>query len=1383
MPPARSRSKGRAPPKALPSLVARSLLFVALVNGGIGLAFLCIFEGNLRNGMEQEESGQGSHWFHALTNGVATEPLDGGADEANAIIIAPHIKGAASHPGDDGPPGPGPLAQAGVDASDRSEPLERADGSEGKSGGWLWKLLWGRADADPSAGSAGKDGNFGSAASAAWGAGTFFQGQANTLSGGRGDAGASAGALPFRWLPVTPRITFGREAAAGGYGPRVDSIISRSLLSTSPVIEVKKRALIRSGKGTRYAHMVTLEAAPGQGARIYSAWQASDHHEGSHDQHIRFASSLDGGNTWSSPKVVARGNSQPIWGPVLHAEPPEPGAALGRLWLFYSHSRHNCSILGRPDWLAPGGDVLAQRSADGGRTWSKPRVLALWSSDDPAGVPLGGSLARDWSEVEQQPLRAMDVLAPAAVARKEAAGKGRGAGGKGAGSGKGKVAAARSKAENAKGSKHKGPVAKDGGGGDHPGAHLAGPTIIVSEVLDGGEDDDVIEDRDGFQQGDRGGWAGVTEGSGQTGDEGEDDIGFGEGDATGLDDWDDDGGNGGGSGKGGKGSHHHRQRLRRHRRRRLLSKAKKSRKVQPASVPAMSSQGQLGEHGQGPELGEGSSAEDLVPGASGGEEERGSISQVEDGDSPQGEDVAVGDGGGAGLDGSLALAGKKAGSGVQVTIDVVDAVGEVSEPSDAGAPSHGGVLRVGKVNKGSNSHWKIAPAAATVPGVAGLAENGIHSTESVNASENGDSAASDSSTGPSSHPTRQPSKQYLRRQQQLLPLQTLDAPMVTANKLAVVTVGPGMRGWRGNEPGQGGRDDPLAPGRVRWMLPFWRESRGRCGNVKNDSIGLLMSDDHGRSWRVEGVVETNATWLVENSVVQVSGAGMLQLLRSKSGHLYESRSADGGFRWTSPQQTSIPNPDSKAHVARLLDGRLALAYNNSTVKGRRTPLVVALSDDGGLTWETLAVLESERNMDFSYPTLAQLPSGMLVVGYTVADVIRPGVIGGRVFKGIRVALLPPAPPRFKVLRGHAAVRSTTLAMNITGGDCLSVLGVPPSIDKGMAPIRVEMEVRVSLISPQTGTAGGAGSSGDGAGGDRAGLGGQEDGDESEGGSDGGGGGQATGWPEVDVEADSPLEGGRLFSFRGPNSGTGVIQASVSLVYNRTRGAPVTVDDGVIHVGDVGPSGDSTGSSNDDSAHAAKSCASMVLEASGMAGGTSSRHAPGVPIQLSTWHTLTLTLRQPREGMAVPVGGGSGGPDREDESCMNAGDRGLGRSGWQVSRSQGNVMVFLADGEEGKESDLGSDTEHVIPRKDWAERAPKGAAAERAKREQMGLALEAALDGVPAGSLAWKQGAGPVSFRLGCGRIKVDPREDDLRVEIRSFQVLRGEGGRCGGGET
>ena len=65
----------------------------------------------------------------------------------------------------------------------------------------------------------------------------------------------------------------------------------------------------------------------------------------------------------------------------------------------------------------------------------------------------------------------------------------------------------------------------------------------------------------------------------------------------------------------------------------------------------------------------------------------------------------------------------------------------------------------------------------------------------------------------------------------------------------------------------------------------------------------------------------------------------------------------------------------------LADGRQLLVYNHNGQYKDRSPLNVAMSDDG-IVWQGAAVLEDAPGEEFSYPAVIQTADGLVHVTYT-----------------------------------------------------------------------------------------------------------------------------------------------------------------------------------------------------------------------------------------------------------------------------------------------------------------------------------------------------------------------------------------------------------------
>ena len=213
-----------------------------------------------------------------------------------------------------------------------------------------------------------------------------------------------------------------------------------------------------------------------------------------------------------------------------------------------------------------------------------------------------------------------------------------------------------------------------------------------------------------------------------------------------------------------------------------------------------------------------------------------------------------------------------------------------------------------------------------------------------------------------------------------------------------------------------------------WLLPIFRcvQRPGQKWNGSHDTAALGVSQDGGRSWRLEDV--DGSTGCVHMSPVPVGeGRHAAFFRRRQADFVYRTESEDGGRSWSVPQPTDVPNNNSSIAVIRLRDGRVAMVCNpvNAALSsdrrlslydelgeddGRpdadpaggcvpiwgvpRAPVSVFVSEDGGRSFGASLLVEDGpgtclsndstdgRNKEMSYPWLLEGPDGALHLAYT-----------------------------------------------------------------------------------------------------------------------------------------------------------------------------------------------------------------------------------------------------------------------------------------------------------------------------------------------------------------------------------------------------------------
>lgn len=171
----------------------------------------------------------------------------------------------------------------------------------------------------------------------------------------------------------------------------------------------------------------------------------------------------------------------------------------------------------------------------------------------------------------------------------------------------------------------------------------------------------------------------------------------------------------------------------------------------------------------------------------------------------------------------------------------------------------------------------------------------------------------------------------------------------------------------------------------RIISPSSREGNGWHAVIE-------LSDDGGKTWRSTGflpsekAVRTDLTepediYAIQPSILRMPDGSLRIYCRTRNSRLSTSVSHDNGETWNTMVLSDMPNNNSGTDAVTLADGRHVLIYNDfatipGTPKGVRTPLSVAISDDG-VNWRPLAVLEDSPVSQYSYPSIIQGRDGKL----------------------------------------------------------------------------------------------------------------------------------------------------------------------------------------------------------------------------------------------------------------------------------------------------------------------------------------------------------------------------------------------------------------------
>ena len=142
----------------------------------------------------------------------------------------------------------------------------------------------------------------------------------------------------------------------------------------------------------------------------------------------------------------------------------------------------------------------------------------------------------------------------------------------------------------------------------------------------------------------------------------------------------------------------------------------------------------------------------------------------------------------------------------------------------------------------------------------------------------------------------------------------------------------------------------------------------------------VSSADGGKSWEPSNVLNIGGAGdhegALEPCVIELRDWRLWMIIRTTRRVFWESFSSDGGRQWSPARATTIDSTSAPAHVVRLSNGRLAMAWNRA--EGGRTLLHLSLSEDDGQQWTPALVIVRGSA---TYPFLLEREPGELWVGY------------------------------------------------------------------------------------------------------------------------------------------------------------------------------------------------------------------------------------------------------------------------------------------------------------------------------------------------------------------------------------------------------------------
>ncbi len=172
----------------------------------------------------------------------------------------------------------------------------------------------------------------------------------------------------------------------------------------------------------------------------------------------------------------------------------------------------------------------------------------------------------------------------------------------------------------------------------------------------------------------------------------------------------------------------------------------------------------------------------------------------------------------------------------------------------------------------------------------------------------------------------------------------------------------------------------------KWEKPDW------AGRVL-----CYLSDDSGSTWRPsKTILETldpasgKRRLAQEPGVVELRDGRVMMFVRSDAGSQQISHSADGGESWSPLVPSTLLSPTSPATIERIPGSdRLICVWNDHThiaaeLRGKRTPLSLAISDDEGKTWRQSITLFDNPDGWYCY-TAIEFSKDAMLLGHCAGD--------------------------------------------------------------------------------------------------------------------------------------------------------------------------------------------------------------------------------------------------------------------------------------------------------------------------------------------------------------------------------------------------------------
>lgn len=164
----------------------------------------------------------------------------------------------------------------------------------------------------------------------------------------------------------------------------------------------------------------------------------------------------------------------------------------------------------------------------------------------------------------------------------------------------------------------------------------------------------------------------------------------------------------------------------------------------------------------------------------------------------------------------------------------------------------------------------------------------------------------------------------------------------------------------------------------------------------NAKFLCYYSDDQGKTWQRgnEVAVETQPggkqPYMQEPGLIELKDGTLMGFCRTNGGSQYVAFSKDDGQTFSELKPSNMISPVSPASIERIPStGDLLLVWNNhqgidAKLRGKRTPLSLAISKDEGKTWQQIQNIETNPNGWYCYTAIEFTKEGVLL-GHCAGD--------------------------------------------------------------------------------------------------------------------------------------------------------------------------------------------------------------------------------------------------------------------------------------------------------------------------------------------------------------------------------------------------------------